>query len=85
MTLNKSQVDLNFQVFRKLLPEMLQTHAGKFAVMHDGNIIDYFDTFADAARFGADKYGAGKFSVQEVTSREISLGCHSYALHNPAA
>jgi hypothetical protein len=79
-----NQVDKNYQAFQKLLPELLQTHAGKFTVMHEGTPVEFFDSFADAVRFGNAKFGAGKFSVQEVTSKNVNLGFYSYALHNTA-
>lgn len=81
----ESQVDRNFVVFRAQLPELLKSHPGKFAVLHDEKIIDFFDSFADAARFGYAQFGPENFSVQEVTSKEISLGFHSYALYHACA
>jgi hypothetical protein len=80
-----SQADVNYEAFKKLLPELVKTHAGKFAVMHDGKVVEYFDTLADAAKCGVGTYGQGKFSVQEVTSKEINLGFYSYALYQPTA
>ncbi len=77
---NPTQVEQNFEAFKKRLPELLKTHAGKFAVMHDAEIVKFFDTLSDAVRYGAATYGEGKFSVQEVTSRNINLGFHSHAV-----
>lgn len=78
---HQQQVDENFAAFQKLLPELLRTHAGKFAVMHNGVVIEFFDSLGDAARFGHLKYGDIDFSVQQVTSQDVGLGFHSYALH----
>lgn len=78
---HQQQVDDNFAAFQKLLPELLFTHAGKFAVMHDGAVVEFFDSLGDAARFGHLKYGDVDFSVQQVTSRSVDLGFYSYALH----
>ena len=82
---SETQADINYEAFKKLLPELLQSHAGKFALMRDGSIVNYFDTLADAAMAGVTQFGAGSFSVQEITSKEINLGFYSYALHKPAA
>jgi hypothetical protein len=76
-----SQVDRNFEAFKKLLPKLLRTHAGKFALMHDGDVVDLFETLGEAASLGFSKFGEGQFSVQEVTSKNINLGSYSYALH----
>jgi hypothetical protein len=81
---HQKQVDENFTVFSRLLPGLLKTHPGKFVVMHDGKLIDYFDTVSDAVRFGHAKFGDMDFSVQEITPEKITLGFHSYALHQPA-
>ncbi len=79
-TADRSQVDINFQAFKALLPELIPTHAGKLAVMRDGEILGFFDSYADAVRFGQDRFGEiGNFSVQEVTTRVVSLGFYSYA------
>lgn len=76
-----SEVDLNFRAFQEKLPELLATCAGKLAVMHAGQIVDFFDSYADAVRFGQEKFGhIGNFSVQEVTTRVISLGFYSCAV-----
>jgi hypothetical protein len=78
---HQREVDKNFQEFQKLLPELLKTHPGKYAVMHDGRPIEFFDTFSDAVRFGHAKFKDLNFSVQEITTETINLGAHTYALY----
>ena len=80
----QTEVDKNFAAFQKLLPDLLRTHPGKYAVMHDGKVIEFCDTFSDAVRLGHAKFSDYKFSVQEITSENVSLGFHSYALYQPA-
>lgn len=75
------QVDQNYERFKEILPSLLQTHAGKQAVMHDGKVVEILDTFGDAVRFGHAQFGDYNFSVQEITSESVSLGFHSYAMH----
>jgi hypothetical protein len=48
--------------------------------MHAGQVVETFDTFRDAVRFGQAKFGKDKFSIQEIISQSISLGFHGYAL-----
>jgi len=77
-----NEVDRNFEAFQKILPDLLAGHAGKFAVMHRGEVVDFFDSIADAAKFGLAKYERlSEFSIQEVTSSAESLGYYSYAVH----
>ena len=77
----RTEVDRNYEEFRKILPDLLKKAPGKYVVLHGGEIAEFFDTFGDALRYGQGKFGKDKFSVQEVTSRSVSLGYHSYALH----
>ena len=79
---DSTQADLNYEAFRKLLPEILKSHAGQFALMRDGSIVEYFSTLGDAVKFGKEKFGDHNFSVQEVTSQSANLGFHSYALYH---
>ncbi len=77
---HQREVDENFEAFTKLLPELIKSHPGKYAVMHNTQIIDFFDSISDAIRFGHERYGDMNFSVQEVKSHNINLGYHSYAM-----
>lgn len=83
-TKHLTEVEKNFAVFQRMLPELLNSHPGKFVVLHDGEVVDFFDTLRDAVRFGAAKFGDQNFSIQEITRKTINLGYHSYALnHHP--
>ena len=78
------EIERNFVEFQKLLPELLKTHAGKFAVLRNGKIIEFFDTFGDAAKFAFRSFKDEMFSVQEVTEKRIDLGFFSIAINNAA-
>lgn len=78
-----AEVDRNFVAFRAILPQLLKTHLGKFAVMRRGEIVEFFDTLGDAARFARERFGEdGGFSIQEVTSQNVNLGAHAYAMQH---
>jgi hypothetical protein len=75
------QVERNYQAFEAKLPDLLKTHAGKFAPMHDGEIVEFFDTARDAYLAGMRLYKAeGAFSIQEVVGTPIDLGFYSRAM-----
>lgn len=76
----REQLDRNYAAFVKELPKISQTHAGKFALMHDGQIVDFFDTARDAVVAGQNLYTDGLFSVQQVTDKPVDLGYFSHAL-----
>ncbi len=80
---HQAQVDRNFEAFQKALPELILTHAGKFAVLHDGKVVEFFDSLGDAVRYGHAKFSDLNFSVQQVRSQNVNLGFHTYALHPP--
>ena len=80
----ESEVDRNYEAFLKVLPDLLKSHAGKFAVLHDAQVVEFFDSLADAVRFGTAKFGDARFSVQEVSSQDINLGYYQYALCHAA-
>jgi len=78
---HQSEVERNFAAFQEKLPELMATHPGKIAVMHRGEIEGFFDTVSDAVQFGLSRFGAlGAFSIQEITSKNINLGYHAYAM-----
>jgi hypothetical protein len=77
---NESEVRRNYEAFRQKLPELLQTHRGKFALMHNAEIVEFFDTAGDAYKFGLKNHGAGKFSIQEVTDSSVDLGFFTHAV-----
>jgi hypothetical protein len=73
------QVDRNYDAFLKLLPELLKRRPGYFALMHDEEIVEFFDSAAKAVANGLNQFGVGKYSVQEVKSQAEDLGFYSYA------
>jgi hypothetical protein len=73
------EVDQNFQAFMSALPSILNTKLGKFALLHRGKIVEYFESSIDAFVDGHQRFGPGRFSVQEVTDHVENLGFYSYA------
>lgn len=76
----KSEVDQNFEAFKAILPEILDAHRGKFALMRDQKILDYFDTARDAFLAARGQSADNRFSIQEVTDEQLDLGYFSHAL-----
>ena len=65
MSKQQEQVDRNYNAFVKRLPELMQSHGGKFALMRDGAIVAFFDTARDAYVAGQELYKQDSyFSVQ---------------------
>ena len=78
----QTAVDQNFEAFQKLLPKLMQTQSGKYALMRDGQAVEFFDSARDAVIYGDKEFVDGLFSVQRVTRKIIDLGYFSYAMHH---
>lgn len=76
----ETEVKRNYDAFMQQLPQLLVTHRGKFALMRDGSVVEFFDTSADAYRAGQKLYPDQRFSIQEVVDSPIDLGFFSHAL-----
>ena len=48
MAPNQKIIDENYAAFKKMLPGIMLQHAGRFALMHNAGIVDFFDTARDA-------------------------------------
>src|SRR5262245_61671930 len=46
--LRQEQIQQNYEVFQAQLPQLVATYRGKFALMHDREIVEFFDTARDA-------------------------------------
>ncbi len=77
----KDQVRQNYDAFVARLPSLLKSHAGKFALMRDGEIVEFFDTARDAYFAGLRLFNEeGLFSIQEVVEAPVDLGFYSHAV-----
>ena len=76
----ESEVEKNFKVFQKILDEIEPTNYGKFALMKNGEIKEFFNTWDDANKAGEVAYEDKIFSIQEVTREIVDLGYYSYAV-----
>jgi len=74
------EIDRNFDIFERLLPKLVKDHAGKFALMRAGEIIDFHADEMSALAVGRQSYADGLYSVQEVSVRPVDLGFFSHAI-----
>ena len=72
--LQQEQIQRNYEVFQAQLPQLVVTYRGKFALMHDSEIVEFFDTARDAYVAGQKLFPDGLFSVQEVVETPVDLG-----------
>ena len=73
------EIDGNYAAFMEKLEALVrERRSGQFALMRDRAIVRFFDSAADAVRFGRRAFGDHIFSVQEVRERPFDLGHFSH-------
>ena len=76
----REQVDRNYEAFVAKLSSLLETYREKYALMHDGEVVVFFDTAMDAHTAGREIFKDDAFSIQQVTDAPIDLGVFSHAV-----
>ena len=77
----QAEVDKNYEAFQKLLPELIEEHNGRFALMRGEKVVNIFDSVHDAVVFAKEKYDDDLFSVQKITKQAVDLGIFSHPVH----
>ena len=75
----------NYEAFEAMLPLLLQTHKGEFALLNDCQVVDFFPSASAAQMEGKKRFLDGAFSVQKVENKAIDLGFYSYARYRRVA
>jgi hypothetical protein len=77
----REQIENNYRAFQVALPSLVASHRGKFALMRNGEIVEFFDTARDAYVAGEKIFASDHlFSVQEVIETPVDLGFFSHAV-----
>ncbi len=76
----EEEVENNFIFFQDELKNLLPENYGKFALIKNQKIADFFETREDASKAGRIAYQDKIFSIQEVTEEVIDLGYYSHAI-----
>jgi hypothetical protein len=75
----------NYEAFEKMLPDLLKSSEGKFALLRERRLEEVFSTAAEAHSTGKARFDDGLFSVQKIKEGAVSLGFFSYARYCRAA
>jgi hypothetical protein len=75
------EIDRNFRAMAKRINQYTPLHAHKFALMRNGEVIEFYSRFEDAFRTGKRFYPDDMFSIQQVTKTPVDLGFFSHAVH----
>lgn len=79
MTTIRSEIDSNFDAFQRHLNVSLASHRGEFALLRNGQIVEYFDRPGAALVAANQLFPDQLFSIQEVNDEPIDLGVWSHA------
>ena len=77
----QAEVDRNFEAFKKQLPDLLKTSAGKYALLRDQQVIEVFDSASDAQKYALAQYPDGRCSIQHISDHIADLGYFSHVMH----
>jgi hypothetical protein len=72
------QSEENYRWFKGCLADLLISHRGKHALLHDQTVDGYFGTSLEAIKAGISRHGEGNFSVQLVDDVVEDLGFYSH-------
>ena len=75
----QEEVDRNYEAFKQMLSELMESDAGRFALLHNMELVACFDTNRDALQAGKKLFEDQPFSVQKITSKPVDLGYFSHA------
>lgn len=76
----EQEIDENFDIFEALLPDLIEDHAGQFALMRKGKIIGFHRDEMQALAVGRQRFADGIYSIQQVSRRAADLGFFSHAI-----
>ncbi len=76
----KKEVRENYDFFKTQISQLKDGYLNKFALLHHKEITNFFTSEDDAIEIGIEKYGEGKFSVQQVNDSNIELGYQSHVI-----
>ncbi len=79
------EISRNYSHFRNVLPELVAEHEGKYALLRDGQVVQFFDSALDAQITGNNRFADELFSIQLVKESAEELGFFAYALHSRQA
>lgn len=84
-TAKEKALAANYEAFEEMLPDLLKSAAGSFALIRDRGLVGTFDTAGEAYAEGRTRFDDGLFSVQKIKEGAVSLGFFSYARYCRAA
>ena len=68
-----SKIDRELDAFGAMKADLEKHHMGKWVVVHDGRLVDAFDTLDTAATEAVRRFGRGPYLIRQVGAPPASL------------
>ncbi len=62
----RKEIRKNYEIFKEKLDDLLTEHSGKFVVLHNQEVQEFFNSFEDAWKWGPNKFKLETFIIQKV-------------------
>ena len=69
-----SELGKNFHAYGKMRRTLERSHRGRFALLHDGELVEVLNDRWDAFVIGRERFGDGGFSIKKIGEPPASLG-----------
>jgi hypothetical protein len=63
-------LEKELETYKRELPTLAASSAGKFVLIQDSQVMGVFDTYADALKEGYEKFGLTPFLVKQINALE---------------
>ena len=73
-----TEVRRNHEAFLEMLPKLVKTHPGQYALLYHGQLVEIFPTGREARWEGKRRYQCNDYSIQSITDKSIDLGWFSH-------
>ena len=64
----------NIAAYEALREDLERTRHGRFALLHDGNLVNVLNDRWDAYLVGRERFGEGRFSITKIGEPPATLG-----------
>ena len=74
------EIERNYAAFVEFLDELMQSDAGRYALLRGCKLEGVYDTPGEAARSGFARFDDRSYSIQLITDEPVDLGFYSHAI-----
>ena len=74
----QDQAEANYSWFKGQLADLMVSHRGLHALLHDQDVDAFFSTSLEAVKAGIVRHGEGNFSVEPIDDTIEDLGFFSH-------